>query len=1638
MLNLNYLKGAFLGALFVLNALCSFSQGGSSAIVFTDKDDYGPGDTAYISAQNFEVGEAVEFLVLHIDGVPNTGGGHEPWSVVDGGPSDLDGVANGNVETSWYVNPDDSFNSTFELTAEGANSGLTASHVFTDDTPIPTAVDATYNSITDVLTVTVDWLWLCPANDKKVTAVAVFADLNGDGLTPDATDNPATWEASSTSGNGNGIDLATPSDEFLGQLASSSIEGMTETGDATDTGISSIVWAYDGQDVNTPSVLFPYDLAPQEDQGCTGTFVLTYTGVTIMPQSICVITYDVHTDGGQDLPSGSDDGSIKDFDGNHSPISAGADHNEDNSLEEGFSGTQVSCDDPEAQIIFVDLALAKTISDAFPAIGQDVTFYLTVSNESLLPSSSGFTVEDILPAGYTYTGDSGVPGNDYDNGTNIWTYDGNIAGLLTGGSSVTIEINATVNASGPYDNYAQIASDNEDDPDSIPGDDSIDQDDDATVVVIPCAGDANPCNAIRWEGGSTWNIDSSIDDTPSGNDGIPNMAPVNGIIRCGSSAETQSNIQSTGCYDTGDFDIDISGFSCVEPSSGLEVFPLNPTPGQPLIWMNFDVRALAGTFQVQINDNSGDNIAWALYYAGSPQEGVTLNPSTGEYLSGDCNDLTLAACGVESANTWNTLPVPDFLTVTNYYMVIWDQDADGDLGINNFKARYGCGDASVVLCNIALDGVETVCNGNGTYTVNVNVSGINGEYVAYDANALQNPSDPICLTNSGENPEVTSGTISMTYNDGQMYSITIAEVTPSTMTGCAEPLNTDDCIITGISGLPPVCCELEIECPQNASYQCESDVPAGDESDVTILNSCGNVSVSIEDQSTGSGCSADPLVITRTYSVTDGIDTIECVATITVIDDSNPTISCPANATVECGGSTNPADTGSATATDNCGDATITFADSSVPGCGNTEVITRTWTATDACGNQSSCVQTITVVDTTPPTITCPANVSGDCNSSTDPGDTGVATGSDTCGGVAITFSDVETPGCGTTTTITRTWTATDDCGNQASCTQTISTGDGVAPVIVCPANATVECGPASCTTPDCTGSATATDNCGDATITFADSSVPGCGNTEVITRTWTATDACGNQSSCAQTISVVDTTPPTADNPQLPMIVECDNIPDPADVTFSDNCDNDVFVTYLEVPEVIDACTTLLTRIWIGTDDCGNQGQTNQVLTVVDSTNPTITCPANATVECGGSTDPADTGSATGSDNCSSATITFADSSAPGCGNTEVITRTWTATDACGNQSSCVQTITVVDTTPPTITCPANVSGDCNSSTDPGDTGVATGSDTCGGVAITFSDVETPGCGTTTTITRTWTATDDCGNQASCTQTISTGDGVAPVIVCPANATVECGPASCTTPDCTGSATATDNCGDATITFADSSVPGCSNTEVITRTWTATDACGNQSSCVQTITVVDTTPPTITCPANVSGDCNSSTDPGDTGVATGSDTCGGVAITFSDVEVPACGTTMTITRTWTATDDCGNQASCTQTISTGDGVAPVIVCPANATVECGPASCTTPDCTGSATATDNCGDATITFADSSVPGCGNTEVITRTWTATDACGNQSSCVQTITVVDTTPPTITCPANVSGDCNSSTDPAGSDTGAITLRNLRQQ
>jgi hypothetical protein len=86
------------------------------------------------------------------------------------------------------------------------------------------------------------------------------------------------------------------------------------------------------------------------------------------------------------------------------------------------------------------------------------------------------------------------------------------------------------------------------------------------------------------------------------------------------------------------------------------------------------------------------------------------------------------------------------------------------------------------------------------------------------------------------------------------------------------------------------------------------------------------------------------------------------------VDTTRPTFtSQPADTTVEC----SEPDVENLTATDNCGSPTVVYVGQNRTDgpCDNSYTLTRTWKATDACGNEATTSQTITVRDTTPPTL---------------------------------------------------------------------------------------------------------------------------------------------------------------------------------------------------------------------------------------------------------------------------------------------------------------------------------------------------------------------------------------------------------------------------------------------------------------------------------------------------------------------------------------------------------------------------------------------------------------------------------------------------------------------------------------------
>ncbi|MFT7105105.1 MAG: hypothetical protein ACJAQ5_002222, partial [Flavobacteriales bacterium] len=107
------------------------------------------------------------------------------------------------------------------------------------------------------------------------------------------------------------------------------------------------------------------------------------------------------------------------------------------------------------------------------------------------------------------------------------------------------------------------------------------------------------------------------------------------------------------------------------------------------------------------------------------------------------------------------------------------------------------------------------------------------------------------------------------------------------------------------------------------------------------------------------------------------------------------------------------------------------------------------------------------------------------------------------------------------------------------------------------------------------------------------------CG--EAVTRTWTATNFCGNSITVNQVLSSYDRSAPILIGIPEDTTLECDQaIPD-AIVFAIDNCDYDLTVALTAVTTPLD-CGYQFIRTWTTADECGNEASASQVITVEDT----------------------------------------------------------------------------------------------------------------------------------------------------------------------------------------------------------------------------------------------------------------------------------------------------------------------------------------------------------------------------------------------------------------------------------------------------
>ena len=659
-----------------------------------------------------------------------------------------------------------------------------------------------------------------------------------------------------------------------------------------------------------------------------------------------------------------------------------------------------------------------------------------------------------------------------------------------------------------------------------------------------------------------------------------------------------------------------------------------------------------------------------------------------------------------------------------------------------------------------------------------------------------------------------------------------------------------------------------------------------------------------------------------TYTITDDCNnSVPFQATLTLEDTTPPELeNCATlDATLECAGEDNESiadgwNLANIATLQTCGvdacnlDAAFTVTSdyaftnlSSTCGAGGT--LTVTYTISDDCGNPTNLVATLTLEDTTPPEL-------GNC----------------------------------------ATLDATLECAGEDN--ESIADGWNLANIA-----ALENCGTDACDI-DNTFSVTSD-------YTFVNlSSTCGAGGTLVVT--YTISDDCGNPTNLIATLTLEDTTPPELGNCTVTDVtLECtadgneaiadqwnlDNIA-ALQTCATDGCDIDnTFVVtsdydFANLDPSCGVCGAITVNYTIA-DDCGNETNLTATLTLSDGTNPDLdNCNViDTTIECAGNDNETiandwNAANITALENCAddiavtvSSDYVFTNLNGT-CGAGGTILVNYTVMDDCDNATVISATLTLEDTTPPDlVNCSVvdttlECAGEDNESIADGwNADNIAALQTCGTDAcdvdntfVVTSDYDfnnlSVTCGVGGTMIVNYTITDDCNNSQLLTATLTLTDTTAPVLSLGDDGSAEC---TGTDPAMNleyidwvsnyAGITATDNCGSVTLSFIEGQWinDGCSDQIIVT--FIATDQCGLQAEVIErSFTIADTTAPEITPEIqDVVFYCNDLPPVPTFEVIEG---CSEQANIEYDVVITGTegAADYQIIRTWTITDNCGNE----------------------------------------------------------------------------------------------------------------------------------
>ncbi|MCB0518755.1 MAG: hypothetical protein H6577_03875 [Lewinellaceae bacterium] len=428
--------------------------------------------------------------------------------------------------------------------------------------------------------------------------------------------------------------------------------------------------------------------------------------------------------------------------------------------------------------------------------------------------------------------------------------------------------------------------------------------------------------------------------------------------------------------------------------------------------------------------------------------------------------------------------------------------------------------------------------------------------------------------------------------------------------------------------------------------------------------------------------------------------------------------------------------------------------------------------------------------------------------------------------------------------------------------------------------------------------------------------------------------------------------------------LISCFADPDPDSLGYPDITDNctgsgSIVVSYFDVLASF-SCTlhdtiTIITRQWTASDNSGNSASCVQKIYIErpvldsivfplnfdDDDRPALGCPAADTsvTHCG---EPSFKGYPV--DSICGFLASYTNVVVPICQGSYAVFRQWEVYDGCaGATREHDQVINVLDTLPPTLACPSDVTVntsnlDCTATVvlpvpatfDSCSSSVSVSVEGSFGTVNGMTIYNLPrGDYATTCI-----ATDQCGNSSTCLFNIKVKDNVPPVAVSVSNPIISLLPSEPTyLPAATFNGGSWDNCSTMTFTGRRLDSPHCPGNDAtpfgptipfyccdanhaVMIELKVTDVEGNSSTVGTMVEVVDNLNPGITCPADITLGCGEDYEAlALTGEPIAADNCSGYTIDTTDlVNLSNCGTGL-VQRTWTITDIVGRTASCTQEI---------------------------------------------------------------------------------------------------------------------------